>query len=95
MNEKSRGKRFVSANTIAAMLEVHPESVRQAKGRFASLTRYKLGRRVRYDLAEVEALIEVERDEGHARAQARAVKQRRLIDRRRRGRLQIAKIRPA
>jgi NADH/NAD ratio-sensing transcriptional regulator Rex len=88
MSGEPKNKRFISANTIAAMLEVHPASVRQGFGRFGSLTRYKIGRRVRYDLAEVEALIQPESRASDERTRAGHAKHLRLVDRRHRGRLQ-------
>ena len=85
MKETEFGKRFVSAKTIAAMLEVHPNSVLEGKGAFSCLTRYKIGRRVRYDLAEVEALIQPEPRQSDDAARARHAKHFRLVNRRLRG----------
>src|SRR4030095_9514336 len=49
---------FLRVRSVAGMFEVHPDSVRKGKGAFGSLTRYKLGRRVRFSREEVEALIQ-------------------------------------
>lgn len=53
-------RRWLSRKSVAERLDVHPATV----GRFVDegrLTAYSLGRSVRYDLAEVDALLETQK----------------------------------
>lgn len=47
---------YLSIEMVAQIFSVHIDTVRKGKGVFGTLTRYKIGRSVRFSREEVEAL---------------------------------------
>ena len=53
---RKRPQAYLSIEMVAQIFSVHVDTVRKGKGVFGTLTRYKIGRSVRFSREEVEAL---------------------------------------
>lgn len=79
---------YLKPSTVAALCDVHPDTVRKGRGDFGKLQRYQLNGQIRYDAAEVEALIRPTKDDvGAARAATGHALHQRLVNRRQKERI--------